>query len=131
MGTQLLALLNALAAEFSIDTNRISVTGLSIGGYGVWSLLQQYPAFFSAAVPICGGGNPALAASFRDVPVWNFHAGNDDLVPVERVPLHDLGVAPGGWKAALHGVRQRRACELDGGLSKSIRRRVDLRPETR
>ena len=45
MGTQLLALLNALAAEFSIDTNRISVTGLSMGGYGVWSLLQQYPAF--------------------------------------------------------------------------------------
>src|SRR5678815_4405061 len=83
MSTQLLALLGALAAEFSIDTNRISVTGLSMGGYGVWSLLQQYPAFFAAAVPICGGGNPSLASSFRDVPVWNFHAANDDVVPVD------------------------------------------------
>jgi hypothetical protein len=78
-----MALLNALAAEFSINTNRIAVTGLSMGGYGVWSLLQRYPAFFAAAVPICGGGNPALSASFREVPVWNFHAANDDVVPVD------------------------------------------------
>jgi poly(3-hydroxybutyrate) depolymerase len=82
MVTQLLALFDALAAEFSIDTNRVSVTGLSMGGYGVWALLQQRPAFFAAAVPICGGGNPGLATSIRDVPVWDFHAANDGTVPV-------------------------------------------------
>jgi predicted peptidase len=82
LGKQLLALLAALPTEFSIDMNRIYVTGLSMGGYGVWSLLQQYPAFFAAAVPICGGGYAGLATSMRHVPVWNFHGANDDIVPV-------------------------------------------------
>ena len=55
----LISLLNLVFEEFKgkINTNRIYVTGLSLGGYGVWHLISQYPEVFAAASPICGGGD--------------------------------------------------------------------------
>jgi predicted peptidase len=83
----LAATLNAVAAlrqEFAIDTKRIYLTGLSMGGYGVWDALARRPELFAAAVPICGGGDPALAKQMQNVPIWAFHGADDKAVPVER-----------------------------------------------
>jgi poly(3-hydroxybutyrate) depolymerase len=82
MQTQLLDLLDTLTAEFSIDTNRIYITGLSMGGMGSWGLLERRPSYFAAAMPICGNGNTLAAPTFRDVAVWDFHAADDSSVPV-------------------------------------------------
>jgi predicted esterase len=79
---QLLNLFDALAAEFSIDTNRIYITGLSMGGMGSWGLLEQRPWYFAAAMPICGNGNNAAARTFKDVAIWNFHAADDGSVAI-------------------------------------------------
>jgi predicted peptidase len=43
----------ALAAQH-VDVNRIYVTGLSLGGGGVWNMLNRYPTRFAASVPIVG-----------------------------------------------------------------------------
>ena len=40
-----------------MDTNRVYLTGLSMGGYGTWKLGLAHPERFAALVPICGGGN--------------------------------------------------------------------------
>jgi predicted peptidase len=77
-------LLEALQEEFSIDANRIYGTGLSMGGYGTWDILQRHPELLAAAVPICGGGDPELADRFKSTPVWVFHGGADPVVPVSR-----------------------------------------------
>jgi predicted peptidase len=72
-----------LLQEFSIDSDRIYLTGQSRGGYGTWDIACKYPGFFAAAVPLCGGGNPALVYAIRDLPVWAFHGEKDQTVNVE------------------------------------------------
>jgi predicted peptidase len=66
-----------------VDTSRIYVTGLSMGAFGTWDILNRAPKVFAAAVPMSGGGNPATAANIKDVPVWAFHGSDDSVVPVQ------------------------------------------------
>ena len=68
-----MSLLDSLVAALPVDTARIYVTGLSMGGYGVWDLVMRRPKRFAAAVPICGGGDPSQAAAIAAVGVWAFH----------------------------------------------------------
>ena len=96
----LISLIEKIEKDFSIDPNRIYVTGLSMGGYGTWDLLARFPQKFAAAVPICGGGDPATAGSFRHVPIWAFHGTLDRIVPATQSrimikALQDAGGAPG------------------------------------
>lgn len=77
-------LLDALQKEFSIDANRLYGCGLSMGGYGTWDILQRKPELLTAAMPICGGGDPEHAARFKDTPVWAFHGSDDLAVVAER-----------------------------------------------
>jgi len=74
----------ALEKQFSIDPARIYVTGLSMGGYGSWDAIARYPDRFAAAAPICGGGDPAQAGRFAQLPVWAFHGGKDGVVKPQR-----------------------------------------------
>ena len=66
----LLALLDNLAAKYSIDKDRVYVTGLSMGGSGTWSLIATEPDRFAAAIPICGRGEPQAATRAGRLPVW-------------------------------------------------------------
>ena len=75
-------IIKELESEFEIDEKRRYVMGVSGGGYGSWHFITDEPEMFAAAIPICGGGDPGLAAKIVDVPVWAFHGEVDDLVPV-------------------------------------------------
>jgi predicted peptidase len=77
-------LVDVLAAEYRVDTARIYITGLSMGGFGTWSLCAAYPNRFAAAVPICGGGNPAQAAHLSALPLWAFHGAHDQIVTLQQ-----------------------------------------------
>ena len=81
---QSLELVVTLQKEFSIDKSRIYITGLSMGGYGVWDAIQRHPGLFAAAVPVCGGGDAAQAEKIKDVPVWAFHGAEDGAVKPKR-----------------------------------------------
>ena len=94
-----IAMLTALQKEFSVDKNRLYITGLSMGGYGTWDALARYPGLFAAAIPICGGGDPATAKKFANTPLWGFHGGADPTVPPARshhlmIALQDAGGQP-------------------------------------
>lgn len=78
------ALVNHLTAQLAVDTDRISVTGLSMGGFGTWALATEFPGRFAAIAPVCGGGIPERAALLRDLPVWAFHGDSDPVIPVRR-----------------------------------------------
>ena len=78
------ALIEEICSTYHIDRNRIYVTGLSMGGYGTWSLAMLYPQKFAAIAPICGGGDPKEIYKIKDVPVWVFHGAKDTTVPVEK-----------------------------------------------
>ncbi len=76
-------LIDSLIETHDIDTDRLYIMGLSMGGYGTWDAICRWPDRFAAAVPICGGGDPAVADRIR-TPVWVFHGDADTVVPPER-----------------------------------------------
>ncbi len=78
----LLELLEKVIEQAPIDTAGLHVVGASMGGYGVWDLISRCPRKFASAVPICGGGDPARAASIRHMRIWVFHSADDRIVPV-------------------------------------------------
>lgn len=78
----LLALLDQIVARYKVDSDRVYVTGLSMGGFGVWALAAQAPERLAAIVPICGGGDPAWAARLARLPIWAFHGAQDSVVPL-------------------------------------------------
>lgn len=77
-------LVQNMKSEYPIDTARIYVIGLSMGGYGTWDYASRYPDELAAAVPICGGGDEKQAEKIKDVPFWIFHGSDDKIVPPER-----------------------------------------------
>jgi predicted peptidase len=80
-----------------VDRRRVYVTGLSMGGYGTWALAARRPEWFAAAVPICGGGDPATAEKLVRVPIWAVHGLKDESVPPKesRVMIETIRKAGG------------------------------------
>ncbi|WP_343703315.1 hypothetical protein [Chitinophaga sp.] len=68
--------------QYNIDPSRVYLTGLSMGGYGVWDWAVKFPEKFAAAVPICGAGTPSRACVLKDMPIWAFHNADDYTVGV-------------------------------------------------
>lgn len=75
-----MALIDEIVGAFPIDQSRIYVTGVSMGGFGTWDLMARQPARFSAAVPVCGGGDEKIAGIVSRIPVWAFHGALDKVV---------------------------------------------------
>lgn len=77
-------LVEKLAKEYSVDTDRIYVLGHSMGGFGSWNAIWARPDLFAAAIPSAGGLMPWKDWSrFAKVPVWTFHGAADPVVPVQ------------------------------------------------
>ena len=83
-GKRSVAILDQVCKDYKVDRKRIYLTGLSMGGFGTWSLATAYPERWAAMVPICGGGNPKEAAKIKEIPCWCFHGDADATVSVEN-----------------------------------------------
>ncbi|MBX2962667.1 MAG: prolyl oligopeptidase family serine peptidase [Cyclobacteriaceae bacterium] len=79
-----ISLVDSLILHNTIDSNRVYVIGLSMGGFGTWYLLTRFPQKFAAGVPICGGGDWNQAETIRHIPVWVFHGKKDTVVLPEQ-----------------------------------------------
>jgi predicted peptidase len=75
-----IGLIHQLIKTQRIDTNRIYITGLSMGGFGTYDAIERYPDLFAAAVPVCGGGDVTRAASIAHLPIWIFQGAEDPAV---------------------------------------------------
>jgi predicted esterase len=71
--------LDSLKEKYSIDTNRLYVYGISMGGEGVFDLLHKLPNKFAAAISICGGGQASWAENIAKTPLWMFHGSADKI----------------------------------------------------
>jgi predicted peptidase len=116
MQAQALKALELSVKEFRGDTNRLYLTGISMGGYGTWALASANPGKFAALAPVCGGIRvPAAIAKQMNMPVvegdvytpvaqkvgktpvWIFHGGADPVVPVsESRSMNEALKAAGG-----------------------------------
>lgn len=101
--------LDAVEREFTTDSDRIYLTGLSRGGRGSYYLAYRYPSRFAAILVVAGRVGPAgptrangapwlenspvvpegdgetfaaLAERITEVPLWIFHGDEDPLIPV-------------------------------------------------
>jgi len=81
---QVFQLIEAMATKYKADRSRLYLTGLSMGGYATWALIAKNPTYFAAAIPICGGGTPADAATLKNLPLRVFHGAKDEAVPVQK-----------------------------------------------
>ncbi len=76
----LIELIKQTKENLPVDTNRIYITGHSMGGFGTFDAISRYPDLFAAAVPICGGGDISKVPAFSHIPLWIFHGALDDVV---------------------------------------------------
>lgn len=81
LATQLIEVLDEVAAKYRVDIDRVYVTGLSMGGNGTWFLALEYPERFAAIAPVAASGDPGGAARLKNIPVWYFVGDKDDKVP--------------------------------------------------
>jgi len=103
------------SSVYNIDQQRIYTMGFSMGGFGVFDMLEAYPQQFAAGIPISGGGDPSAVEVYKEVPTWLFHGEFDSVVPPSlSVEMHDaltavgsdsqLTIVPGGEHLILAGV---------------------------
>ncbi len=84
LAAEVMQLIEYICGEYNIDRDRVSLTGLSMGGYGTWELGMQFTDFFSAYAPICGGASTWRIGVLRDKPIRVFHGDADDIVPLNN-----------------------------------------------
>lgn len=96
--TLVIELIQQLKKTMPVDSNRIYITGLSMGGFGTFDAIERYPGLFAAAVPVCGGGDTSKAATIAAVPIWIFHGAEDPAVS----PLFALDMLQALTRAGAH-----------------------------
>lgn len=75
-------LLDHAIASYKVDTDRIYLTGFSMGGAGTWETAMEYTHRFAAIAPLCGRNIPLLQFRLWLTPTWAFHGDQDDVVPL-------------------------------------------------
>lgn len=84
----LMALIQSEINTGEIDTDRVYVVGVSMGGFGTYELLWRMPVgTFKAAVPICGATDVAmdkLQHFGTHTAMWLFHGKLDKIVEVSN-----------------------------------------------
>ena len=78
------SLVNYAIQHYRVDTSRIYVSGLSMGGGVTWDYAIAYPNRIAAITPICGASWPSQAQcgnmASTNLPVWAFHNDDDGTV---------------------------------------------------
>ena len=97
------ALTDQIQAAYSVDTHRVYLTGLSLGGFGAWGFALRYPRTFAAMVPIAGGYRfqshaiPETICDLKHLPVWVFHGARDtNVLPAQSEEMVKALRACGG-----------------------------------
>ena len=72
--------LEDVKAKYRVDVQRVTLTGVSTGGYGVWALAQMYPNEFSALVPMAAFDKIEAIPVVKHIPTWIWHNSGDVFV---------------------------------------------------
>jgi predicted peptidase len=75
-----MAVLDDVERQYSVDKDRIILTGLSNGGYGVWHIGADHVDRFAALVPVSGKSDVDSVPKLTHIPIWVFHNSGDFLI---------------------------------------------------
>ena len=98
---QLGFILEDVLQNYPIDRSKVSITGLSMGGFGTWYAACAWPDKFRRAAAICGAGDPALAPLVKNIPWRFFHGDADQAVEPEYSKKAFAALQAAGAKAEL------------------------------
>lgn len=70
--------------HYDIDSNRIYVLGMSLGGFGTYNVASRYYDKIAAAMMICGGATGRDWCGLCKMPFWLLHGTADNAVPISR-----------------------------------------------
>ena len=76
-------LMEELFKKYSIDKDRLYLTGVSSGTFGVYAMAMEHPRTFAGMIVACGAANPARIEDLRGLPMWIFHSDDDPLIVPE------------------------------------------------
>ena len=68
---------------YNVDSDRVYLTGHSMGGFGTWAIATHHPEVFAALAPVAGGGNPLDLSKIIQIPELVVHGDADMTVRVE------------------------------------------------
>lgn len=83
--TKLVEFVPEMTAKYNIDTDRMYLTGLSMGGRCTWKLALAMPETFAAIAVICGRTETYNFDTVQNMPIWMFHGALDDTVDFNNV----------------------------------------------
>lgn len=66
--------------RFAIDSTRIYVLGMSLGGFGTIDYSAEYPQRVAAGMALCGGGSTKKFSNLLEVPLCILHGTDDKAV---------------------------------------------------
>lgn len=81
---KIISVLNYVQKTYKTDSSRVYVVGMSLGGYGTLHFAGKYAERITAAVALCGGGNPKDAPKLATIPLWIQHGNKDYAVPISE-----------------------------------------------
>lgn len=97
----LAALVRDVIKKYRINPDRIYLTGMSLGGNGVWLLASQHPEYFAAMAPVaaCRTVSKEDAKRLKFMPIWAIHGEKDTVCPIQPIKetvqtLQSLGSSP-------------------------------------
>ena len=77
-----------ITSKYRVDSNKVYLTGVSLGGSGTWYLAIKYPEKFAAIAPMSGFTRHIdyimeNTDKLIDIPIWAFHGKKDKVVQFE------------------------------------------------
>jgi len=80
-----MSFVDSLRSLYTIDENRILVTGYSMGGQGTWYYAAYFPHVFTAAIPVSGRTTDSIADEIHDIPLYVIHSADDEVYDLDDV----------------------------------------------
>jgi predicted peptidase len=75
----ILELLEFIKKQYNVDSNKVVLTGYSLGGIGTWYMTIRHPASFRAGVIVSGNSEEEWIQGLRNVPLYIIHSVNDEV----------------------------------------------------
>ena len=94
--SELLGLVKHLYSQSFVDQSRFNASGISMGGYAIYQVMQSLPELFHKAIICCGGGMYWNSGRIKDIKFRIFHGAKDEVVyPEEAKRMYDRLIQDG------------------------------------